>query len=295
MRSCTAGTSTGCRRQRPVEELPAPVTIELKISTKCKSDRHIGAVSEAQTTRATCWRSRSPNNSTDEFQGIARALASSFIARAAAASSPAPHQPPGLQGGRPQHPPRQGRARRHVEAQAGQPDFTPADSATSSPTPEIGMVQARWGQPEPRTTGPHPGPGHPPRRPAGHRAPRRYRSSLCFNYKRTPGGIWRRTAIAEQRRRRRGRPHRGPRPLLPGRQMKGWRFVYLAGPRRHQAEVPVEMSSFGSQQHRWAKGSQSRTRPQELLLAARPQGKPPKEVQAARRGGLTANIRATCS
>jgi hypothetical protein len=36
--------------------------------------------------------------------------------------------------------------------------------------------------------------------------------------------------------------------------MKGWRFVYLSD-LVTPAEVPVEMNSFKSQQHRWAKGS----------------------------------------
>jgi cellulose synthase/poly-beta-1,6-N-acetylglucosamine synthase-like glycosyltransferase len=80
----------------------------------------------------------------------------------------------------------------------------------------------------------------------------RNRSGLFFNFNGT-AGVWRREAI-----------------LTPGgwqhdtltedldlsyrAQLRGWRFVFLPeliAP----AEVPVEMNSFKSQQHRWAKGS----------------------------------------
>jgi cellulose synthase/poly-beta-1,6-N-acetylglucosamine synthase-like glycosyltransferase len=80
----------------------------------------------------------------------------------------------------------------------------------------------------------------------------RNRSGRFFNFNGT-AGIWRRKAIADGG----GWQHdtlTEDLDLSYRAQMKGWRFVYLTD-HVTQAEVPVEMNSFKSQQHRWAKGS----------------------------------------
>jgi cellulose synthase/poly-beta-1,6-N-acetylglucosamine synthase-like glycosyltransferase len=80
----------------------------------------------------------------------------------------------------------------------------------------------------------------------------RNRSNRFFNFNGT-AGIWRRSAIADAG----GWQHdtlTEDMDLSYRAQLRGWRFVYLpevAAP----AELPVEMSSFKSQQFRWAKGS----------------------------------------
>ena len=80
----------------------------------------------------------------------------------------------------------------------------------------------------------------------------RNRAGLFFNFNGT-AGIWRRTAITDAG----GWQHdtlTEDLDLSYRAQLRGWRFVFqpdLIAP----AEVPVEMNSFKSQQHRWAKGS----------------------------------------
>jgi cellulose synthase/poly-beta-1,6-N-acetylglucosamine synthase-like glycosyltransferase len=80
----------------------------------------------------------------------------------------------------------------------------------------------------------------------------RNRAGLFFNFNGT-AGIWRRTAITDAG----GWQHdtlTEDLDLSYRAQLRGWRFVFLpdlVAP----AEVPVEMNSFKSQQHRWAKGS----------------------------------------
>jgi cellulose synthase/poly-beta-1,6-N-acetylglucosamine synthase-like glycosyltransferase len=80
----------------------------------------------------------------------------------------------------------------------------------------------------------------------------RNRSGRFFNFNGT-AGIWRRAAIADAG----GWQHdtlTEDMDLSYRAQLRGWRFIYLpeiAAP----AELPVEMSSFKSQQFRWAKGS----------------------------------------
>jgi cellulose synthase/poly-beta-1,6-N-acetylglucosamine synthase-like glycosyltransferase len=80
----------------------------------------------------------------------------------------------------------------------------------------------------------------------------RNRAGLFFNFNGT-AGIWRRAAIADAG----GWQHdtlTEDLDLSYRAQLRGWRFVFLndlVAP----AEVPVEMNSFKSQQHRWAKGS----------------------------------------
>ena len=80
----------------------------------------------------------------------------------------------------------------------------------------------------------------------------RNRAGMFFNFNGT-AGIWRRTAITDAG----GWQHdtlTEDLDLSYRAQLKGWQFVFLpdlVAP----AEVPVEMNSFKSQQHRWAKGS----------------------------------------
>ncbi len=117
---------------------------------------------------------------------------------------------------------------------------------------EIGMVQARWG---------HLNRDYSVLTQAqailldGHfviEHTARNRSGRFFNFNGT-AGIWRRTAIADGG----GWQHdtlTEDLDLSYRTQLKGWRFVYLQD-LVTPAEVPVEMNSFKSQQHRWAKGS----------------------------------------
>ena len=80
----------------------------------------------------------------------------------------------------------------------------------------------------------------------------RNRGGLFFNFNGT-AGIWRRAAITDAG----GWQHdtlTEDLDLSYRAQLRGWKFVFLpdlVAP----AEVPVEMNSFKSQQHRWAKGS----------------------------------------
>src|SRR5687768_2882580 len=80
----------------------------------------------------------------------------------------------------------------------------------------------------------------------------RNRAGLFFNFNGT-AGIWRRSAIVDAG----GWQHdtlTEDLDLSYRAQLRGWQFIFLpdlVAP----AEVPVEMNSFKSQQHRWAKGS----------------------------------------
>src|SRR6266498_3755283 len=80
----------------------------------------------------------------------------------------------------------------------------------------------------------------------------RNRAGLFFNFNGT-AGIWRRTAIADAG----GWQHdtlTEDLDLSYRAQLRGWKFVFLPN-LISPAELPVEMNSFKSQQHRWAKGS----------------------------------------
>jgi cellulose synthase/poly-beta-1,6-N-acetylglucosamine synthase-like glycosyltransferase len=80
----------------------------------------------------------------------------------------------------------------------------------------------------------------------------RNRAGCFFNFNGT-AGIWRRTAITDAG----GWQHdtlTEDLDLSYRAQLRGWKFVFLAD-LVAPAEVPVEMNSFKSQQHRWAKGS----------------------------------------
>ncbi len=80
----------------------------------------------------------------------------------------------------------------------------------------------------------------------------RNRAGLFFNFNGT-AGVWRRTAIADAG----GWQHdtlTEDLDLSYRAQLRGWKFIFLPN-LIAPAEVPVEMNSFKSQQHRWAKGS----------------------------------------
>jgi cellulose synthase/poly-beta-1,6-N-acetylglucosamine synthase-like glycosyltransferase len=80
----------------------------------------------------------------------------------------------------------------------------------------------------------------------------RNRAGRFFNFNGT-AGIWRRQAIVDGG----GWQHdtlTEDLDLSYRAQMKGWRFVFLQDV-ISPAEIPVEMTAFKSQQHRWAKGS----------------------------------------
>lgn len=82
--------------------------------------------------------------------------------------------------------------------------------------------------------------------------PARCWSGRFFNFNGT-AGIWRKTAIADA-----GGWHHDTLTedldLSYRAQTKGWKFVYSIE-NRCPSELPVEMSAFKTQQHRWAKGS----------------------------------------
>ena len=122
----------------------------------------------------------------------------------------------------------------------------------TSPTRQVGMVQARWGhinqdyslltRIQSILLDGHFVLEHGGRNRAGH----------FFNFNGT-AGVWRRAAIADAG----GWQHdtlTEDLDLSYRAQLRGWRFHFipdLIAP----AEVPVEMNAFKTQQHRWAKGS----------------------------------------
>jgi hypothetical protein len=80
----------------------------------------------------------------------------------------------------------------------------------------------------------------------------RNRAGCFFNFNGT-AGVWRRDAIEDAG----GWQHdtlTEDLDLSYRAQLRGWKFVFLPD-LVSPAEVPVEMNSFKSQQHRWAKGS----------------------------------------
>jgi cellulose synthase/poly-beta-1,6-N-acetylglucosamine synthase-like glycosyltransferase len=132
------------------------------------------------------------------------------------------------------------------------PDFLMRTLPYFIADPKIGMVQARWGHInqdyslltkiqsmllDAHFVLEHGG---------------RNRAGCFFNFNGT-AGIWRREAIESAG----GWQHdtlTEDLDLSYRAQLKGWRFIFLADVVA-PAEVPVEMNSFKSQQHRWAKGS----------------------------------------
>jgi cellulose synthase/poly-beta-1,6-N-acetylglucosamine synthase-like glycosyltransferase len=118
--------------------------------------------------------------------------------------------------------------------------------------PKVGMVQARWGhinqdyslltKIQSILLDGHFVLEHGGRNRAGH----------FFNFNGT-AGIWRRAVIADAG----GWQHdtlTEDLDLSYRAQLRGWKFVFVSDVIA-PAEVPVEMNSFKSQQHRWAKGS----------------------------------------
>ena len=112
----------------------------------------------------------------------------------------------------------------------------------------------------------------------------RNRAGMFFNFNGT-AGIWRRTAITDAG----GWQHdtlTEDLDLSYRAQLRGWKFVFLPG-LVAPAEVPVEMNSFKSQQHRWAKGSIQTCR---KLLPSILRSKLPVGVKAEAFFHLTANF-----
>jgi cellulose synthase/poly-beta-1,6-N-acetylglucosamine synthase-like glycosyltransferase len=112
----------------------------------------------------------------------------------------------------------------------------------------------------------------------------RNRAGLFFNFNGT-AGIWRREAIGDAG----GWQHdtlTEDLDLSYRAQLRGWKFVFLPDVIA-PAEVPVEMNSFKSQQHRWAKGSIQTCR---KLLPRILQSKLPLGVKAEAFFHLTANF-----
>src|SRR5438552_437051 len=118
--------------------------------------------------------------------------------------------------------------------------------------PKVGMVQARWGhinqdyslltKIQSILLDGHFVLEHGGRNRAGH----------FFNFNGT-AGVWRRVVIADAG----GWQHdtlTEDLDLSYRAQLRGWKFVFVSDVIA-PAEVPVEMNSFKSQQHRWAKGS----------------------------------------
>ena len=150
--------------------------------------------------------------------------------------------------------------------------------------PRVGMVQARWG---------HLNASHSALTQVqsmlldGHfviEHTARHRSGRFFNFNGT-AGIWRRQCIEQA-----GGWHDDTLTedldLSYRAQVRGWRFVYLPD-EVSPAELPVEMSAFKSQQHRWAKGSIQTARKilPDLLRSALP-----RRVKAEAVFHLTANV-----
>ena len=112
----------------------------------------------------------------------------------------------------------------------------------------------------------------------------RNRSGRHFNFNGT-AGIWRREAIASAG----GWQHdtlTEDLDLSYRAQLHGWRFVYLVD-EIAPAELPVEMSAFKTQQHRWAKGSIQTSR---KLLPAIWGSDSPLKVKLEATFHLTANL-----
>jgi cellulose synthase/poly-beta-1,6-N-acetylglucosamine synthase-like glycosyltransferase len=112
----------------------------------------------------------------------------------------------------------------------------------------------------------------------------RNRAGLFFNFNGT-AGIWRRAAIVDGG----GWQHdtlTEDLDLSYRAQLRGWKFVFLPDV-VSPAEVPVEMNSFKSQQHRWAKGSVQTCR---KLLPRILQSDLPLGVKAEAFFHLTANF-----
>ena len=112
----------------------------------------------------------------------------------------------------------------------------------------------------------------------------RNRSGRHFNFNGT-AGIWRRSAIEDAG----GWQHdtlTEDLDLSYRAQLRGWRFVYLLE-EISPAELPVEMTAFKNQQHRWAKGSIQTSR---KLLPTIWRSSEPFKVKLEATFHLTANL-----
>jgi len=132
------------------------------------------------------------------------------------------------------------------------PDFLRRVMPHLAGSPDVGMVQARWGHLNEHSS-------LLTRLEAvlldGHfvlEHTARHRSGRFFNFNGT-AGVWRRSCIAEA-----GGWHHDTLTedldLSYRAQLAGWRFVFL---KDHvvPAELPPDMAAFKTQQHRWAKGT----------------------------------------
>ena len=150
--------------------------------------------------------------------------------------------------------------------------------------PRVGMVQARWG---------HLNRDHSALTRVqsilldGHfviEHTARNRSGRFFNFNGT-AGMWRRSCIEDAG----GWQHdtlTEDLDLSYRAQMRGWKFVFLLD-EVSPAELPVEMSAFKSQQHRWAKGSIQTAR---KLLPRILRSRLPLRVKLEAVAHLTANL-----
>ena len=172
------------------------------------------------------------------------------------------------------------------------PFSTPTSSRPRVPASDATALRRRQsrdgagalGPSQPGLLTPHEDSGHPARRPLRPRARRPQPRRLLFQFQRI-AGIWRHAAIDAAG----GWQHdtlTEDLDLSYRAQLAGWRFVFLpdlVAP----AEVPVEMNSFKSQQHRWAKGSIQTCR---KLLPRIPQSDLPLAVKAEAFFHLSANF-----
>lgn len=166
---------------------------------------------------------------------------------------------------------------------APQPDFLQR-TVHYFAKPDVGMVQARWGH----INGDYSLltrvqsillDGHFVLEHGG-----RNRAKCFFNFNGT-AGIWRREAIEQAG----GWEHdtlTEDMDLSYRAQLRGWRFLFLPEVVT-PAEIPVSMSAFKSQQHRWSKGSIQTARKLLPLILASPL---PLRVKCEALFHLTANL-----
>jgi cellulose synthase/poly-beta-1,6-N-acetylglucosamine synthase-like glycosyltransferase len=226
------------------------------------------------------------DDSTDETQGIARALVDRLRGRGLDVSYLHRDNRRGFKAGALQEGLRVARGELVAVFDA---DFVPTPdfllhSVHFFSDPKIGMVQVRWEHLNRDYS-------HLTQAQAifldGHfviEHTARNRSGRFFNFNGT-AGVWRRATIEDAG----GWQHdtlTEDLDLSYRAQLKGWQFVYLpevVSP----AEVPVEMNAFKTQQHRWAKGSVQTAR---KLLPRILRSDLPREVKVEAFFHLTANF-----
>ena len=238
----------------PLEDLP-PVTVQLPIFNEMYvADRLIGAVCELDYPRDRL-EIQVLDDSTDETKDIAELAVRRYAAKGFDIKYLHRVDRTGFKAGALEAGLRQasGRFIAIFDADFIPPaDFLMRTLPYFATDPKIGMVQARWGHInqdyslltkiqsillDAHFVLEHGG---------------RNRSGCFFNFNGT-AGIWRREVIPDAG----GWQHdtlTEDLDLSYRAQLRGWRFVFLPD-LVSPAEVPVEMNSFKSQQHRWAKGS----------------------------------------